>query len=94
MPALSAIGSIASAEAIGVITIVIALATTAQANQTHTDGTPPDASTTASTTTVTRTCVNADTLNMWRVPNRSMRWLLNSNAPAIPTPDNPKNTTN
>ncbi len=94
MPALSAIGSIASAEAIGVITIVIALATTAQANQTHTDGTPADAMTTASTTTVARTCVTADHRNMRRIPNRSMSRLLNNSAEAIPTPDNPKNTTN
>ena len=94
MPALSAIGSIASEDAIGAITMVIAFATTAQPNQSHTDGTPPSASTTSNIAIDTATCRLADQRNINREPKRSISRLLSTNARAMPAPDNPKNTVN
>ena len=74
VPALAAIGSIARSEDIGPITIVIALDTTAHANQSHTDGTPSATTTTARTPTVTSTWIPALRGEGWLAASDSACW--------------------
>ena len=74
--------------------IDMALATSAQANQAHNGGTPPQAIATASPASPARTNTQAARTAIGRTPKREIRRLFTSSAAAMPTPESPNSSVN